>query len=331
MVTDDGIARGEAGDIARKWPRWSLWQRLADLGTHRGAGQATGRRGRTPEWWCPRLTGGVWLRRRAPRRYRVPRRKIVGALRASARALPPDQEETMIPAVPYRAKSTEDKHGSLQTQQENCRAMAKSEGRTLVEEELHGRVHGRGHQRVQPQPWPRARTSAWSGLLLLQRSTVAVCLWRSTAIASPVALAAPGAADHLAEILFWTASPQGGDAVYQDDSPSRNPLLTVAIGERNAEDSSRKAKATRDGLRRRKQRGAPVGALPLGYCAQRLLPEDEKTRVVDEVESGRVLRLFTLLAEGYTPARSRACSTAPESGRSAARPGQHAECASSRE
>ena len=40
----------------------------------------------------------------------------------------------MIPAVIYAAKSTEDKHGSIPTQLEDCRELAKREGWEVVGE-----------------------------------------------------------------------------------------------------------------------------------------------------------------------------------------------------
>ena len=51
----------------------------------------------------------------------------------------------------YAAKSTEDKHGSIPTQLEDCRQMAEREGWTVVGEST-TRL-----QRLSRQPWPGAR------------------------------------------------------------------------------------------------------------------------------------------------------------------------------
>ena len=40
------------------------------------------------------------------------------------------------------------------------------------------------------------------------------------------------------------------------------------MGMRNTEDSARKSEATSAGLQRRKERGKPVGPVPLGYTVE---------------------------------------------------------------
>lgn len=55
----------------------------------------------------------------------------------------------------------------------------------------------------------------------------------------------------------------------QDDSNLEDAIRVVLIGERNYEDSKREAAATKDGLRRRKERSAPIGPMPLGFRVEK--------------------------------------------------------------
>jgi site-specific DNA recombinase len=76
----------------------------------------------------------------------------------------------------------------------------------------------------------------------------------------------------------------------QDDSTFTNPLLIMALGERNTEDSRRKGLATKAGIQRRAERGHFVGGRPpYGYT-----PEGEP----DPIRAAVVRRIFTEYTEG---------------------------------
>jgi hypothetical protein len=88
----------------------------------------------------------------------------------------------------------------------------------------------------------------------------------------------------------------------QDDSTFTNPLLIMALGERNAEDSRRKAAATAAGRRRAAERGEWCGNVPDGYRIERT-PQGatiERCVVKDEERIEVYTLLFDLMREGAT-------------------------------
>jgi site-specific DNA recombinase len=94
-------------------------------------------------------------------------------------------------------------------------------------------------------------------------------------------------ARHLGEIYFWAIKAEVELRSVQDDSTFTNPLLTFAMGERNAEDSRRKSLAVQAGMRRRKEAGWPNGGpRPYGYRYQ------DGALVVVNAEGVIVKRIF---------------------------------------
>jgi hypothetical protein len=76
------------------------------------------------------------------------------------------------------------------------------------------------------------------------------------------------------------------------------------MGKRNKDDSKRKGEATADGLRGRRERGDPVGALPDGYNAEAAIVDGlvVMRRVIDEARMAAVaLRAMDLAEAGHTP------------------------------
>lgn len=123
------------------------------------------------------------------------------------------------------------------------------------------RVQRRGVQRLPRRPWswaragPRARrTAGRSARSLRARRQHSDRFARGDGIQ----------AQHLAEL--WFASRRAGVELHsvQDDSTFTNPLLAVALGERNAEDSRRKALAVKAGMARRRVKGLVNGRAPIG-------------------------------------------------------------------
>src|SRR4051812_18777182 len=99
-----------------------------------------------------------------------------------------------VHAVIYAAKSTEDKHGSIPTQLDDCRAMAKREGWEIVaeftDEGFSAYSGNRGPGLVRARQMAAGHAPA---ILVVQHSDRL----------SRGAGDAPGAAEHLGEILFW--------------------------------------------------------------------------------------------------------------------------------
>jgi DNA invertase Pin-like site-specific DNA recombinase len=112
---------------------------------------------------------------------------------------------------------------------------------------------------------------------------------------------APGAADHLAELLFWSRRHGVALRSVQDDSTFTHPLLAFAMGERNYEDSRRKGEAVKSGLARRATRGAyNGGGRPYGYAWRERIEGGELVRdlVPDRAERLIVRRIFREFVRG---------------------------------
>jgi DNA invertase Pin-like site-specific DNA recombinase len=158
------------------------------------------------------------------------------------------------PAVIYGAKSTEDKRGSIPTQLDDCRAMASREGWQLAGE------------------YADEAASAWSGdrgrqlaAAMAHAERIAPCVL-VVQHSDHLARGDGRTARHLGEIYFWAIKASVELRSVQDDSTFTNPLLTFAMGERNAEDSRRKSLAVSAGMKRRALAGKPNGGpRPYGY------------------------------------------------------------------
>lgn len=178
-------------------------------------------------------------------------------------------------AILYAAKSTEDTRGSIPTQFEDGRAMAAREGWQVIGE------------------YADEAASAWSGD---RGAQLAAAMAHAEKIAPCVLVAqhsdrlARGdgrAARHLGELYFWAIKADVELRSVQDDSTFTNPLLTFAMGERNAEDSRRKSLAVQAGMRRRSEAGMHHGGpRPYGYGY-----EDGALVIVD-AEAVIVQRIF---------------------------------------
>lgn len=191
-------------------------------------------------------------------------------------------------AIIYAAKSTADKRGSIGTQLEDGRALAAAEGLDVVgeyhDESASAFKGNRGHG------LERAMAHAeTAGVLIVQHS-------------DRLARGDGKRAKHLVEYALWALQHDVTIRSVQDDQTFGDLLYAVVTGQRNHEDSSRKSKAVRDGLARRKERGAPVGAMPLGYRAEPTIVGSEvvTTRVVDPEETAVLERIWTMLENGAT-------------------------------
>jgi len=162
------------------------------------------------------------------------------------------------PVVIYGAKSTEDKHGSIETQLEDCRVMAAREGWDIVGEfsdEAFSAYHGnRGPGLAQAKA--KAIEHAPSVLVAQDADRFA-----------RGAGDAPGAADHLGELFF--AMRRQGVSLWSVRTGELDDLHAVVLGNRARDETARKAQAVRAGIQRRRAKGKAWGEPPLGYRVQR--------------------------------------------------------------
>lgn len=209
-----------------------------------------------------------------------------------------EAETATVPAVIYAAKSTEDRHGSILSQLQGCREMAATSGWTVIGEYQDERFsayssnRGPGLERAK-----RAvrEAAAEHGLCML----IAQHSDRFARGAGD----APGAADHLAELFFAMRRQGVRLRSVQDDSNLEDVIRAVLVGERNFEDSKRKSQATRDGKRRRWQRGQVNAPVHDGYARVPSFRDGETTyrREPDPTRAPVIRRIFDLLAAGRSP------------------------------
>jgi DNA invertase Pin-like site-specific DNA recombinase len=192
--------------------------------------------------------------------------------------------------VLYAAKSTEDKRGSIPTQLEDGRAMAAREGWEIAGE------------------YADEAASAWSGdrgpqlaSAIEHAERIAPCVL-VVQHSDRLARGDGRTARHLGELYFWAIKADVQLRSVQDDSTFTNPLLTFAMGERNAEDSRRKSAGVKAGMKRAVERGLHAGGpRPYGFDYQRddygdTIPRRPFVPVPHEVAI--VLRIYDEFAAG---------------------------------
>jgi site-specific DNA recombinase len=153
-------------------------------------------------------------------------------------------------AILYAAKSTKDPRGSIPTQLEDGRDMAKAQGWTVLDEDV--------------TAW-RGDRGAGLAAAIEHAGRIAPCVL-VVQHSDRLARGDGRTARHLGELYFWAIKAGVELRSVQDDSTFTNPLLAFAMGERNAEDSRRKAAAVRAGMQRLTSSGKPsAGPRPFGY------------------------------------------------------------------
>ena len=202
-----------------------------------------------------------------------------------------------IPAVLYAAKSTADLKGSIETQLADGRALAEREGVEVLAEyrdEAASAYSGdRGPKLV------AAREHAER--LAAERGTAALIVQHSDRLARGDGKRAA----HLVEYALWALKSDVKIRSVQDPQTFEDLLYAVVTGQRNHEDSQRKAAATRDGKRRAFERGEHGGGpVQDGYAA---LAEVEGGRPVrriveDPTRAPIIRRIFELAEAGVADA-----------------------------
>ena len=197
-------------------------------------------------------------------------------------------------AVIYAAKSTEDKRGSIKTQFADCKEMAEGEGWEVV------------------ATYEDEKKSGWSG----DRGPGLVAAMEHAERVAPCVLVVQHSdrlargdakqARHLVEIALWAIKNEVTIRSVQDDlfaDPRMALVMAANQGQRNTEDSTRKAEGTKRGIKRRKEKGKPFGPVPLGYKVLKKVVEDDEvvaTRVIDPATRPVVERIFGLVEDGVS-------------------------------
>lgn len=199
------------------------------------------------------------------------------------------KQDDSIPAVIYAAKSTADPRGSIGTQTTDCEAMAAKEGWIVADvysDKAVSAYHGnRGDGLVQAREHAARLASEHGETMLLVQHTDRLA--RGDGVA----------AQHLVEVLLWARNAGVRLRSVQDDSTGENLLMAAMMGERNHEDSKRKAAATAAGKRRAAERGEWCGSVPDGYEIERTARGASiARRVVMDPERREVYRLMWSMA-----------------------------------
>ncbi|HVA19892.1 MAG TPA: recombinase family protein, partial [Solirubrobacteraceae bacterium] len=164
-------------------------------------------------------------------------------------------------AIIYAAKSTKDPKGSIGTQLDDGRALAEREGYAVAgeyQDEAKSAYSGsRGGGLVKAREHAAALAAEGREVALIVQHT------------DRLARGDGKKAQHLAEIVFWARKADVTIRSVQDDYTTENLIMAVVMGERNHEDSKRKAQATAAGHQRTVERGQwRGGILPAGYDVQ---------------------------------------------------------------
>ena len=199
-----------------------------------------------------------------------------------------------IACVIYAAKSTEDRRGSIPDQLRECRAAIEQlAGRTIVGEYVDEAVsafsQSRGPGLVDAMAHVEELASEHGGPEL----------W---ALHSDRLARGDGrAARHAVEIALWALKRDIRVRTVQDPDTFRDLLYAVVTGQRNHEDSRRRALAVAAGKRRAVERGDHLGIRPDGYrFAIDVSPAGVVTKrlVIDEERRPAIEMIFRMALRG---------------------------------
>ena len=245
-----------------------------------------------PIYKCPRDRAndpGAWRRDKAARR--PPQANADWRPEPSRCNTEARMTDEPTPAIIYAAKSTEDKHGSIPTQLGDCRRTAEAEGQNVEAEYSDEAASGYSGNRGPELARALDHAERIGAELWVQHS-------------DRLARGDGDRAQHLVELVLRSRKSGVRLRSVQDPQTFDTTGLVYAalMGDRNFEDSARKSAATRAGLQRRKDKGKPVGPVPLGYTVESNVIEDKMTtrRVIDPATVATVERIFTLVEAGAT-------------------------------
>jgi DNA invertase Pin-like site-specific DNA recombinase len=202
-------------------------------------------------------------------------------------------------AVLYAAKSTEDAKGSIESQLADCRAAARSEDRRVFAVEF----RDEGYSAYTGNRGPGLRDAIHAATELAREHGAAESWVQHS---DRLARGDGTRARHLGSWWFRLVEDGVQPRSVQDDDNFREPLRAVLVGERNAEDSKRKAQAVKSGKRRSFERGEwGGGPAPDGYVAHRTFDNRGRVQsklVIDEARAA-IIRLASSWPEPTTVIR----------------------------
>jgi len=211
------------------------------------------------------------------------------------------QEKSSRQAVFYAAKSSPDERGSILDQLEKCRRFAEREGYEVVAEHSEENVSAYRGDRGPELAAAMERAERLGATLIVLHS-------------DRLARGDGRQARHLVEIALWAIKGDASIRSIEDSSTFENLVMAVVMGERNTEDSRRKASAVKAGHARRRKLGKfSGGPAPFGYTRRRD-DSDELALVVDPARAEIVRRIFAEYLAGETQltiARSLAADGVP--------------------
>jgi DNA invertase Pin-like site-specific DNA recombinase len=197
----------------------------------------------------------------------------------------------MRPAVIYAAKSTADTRGSIPTQFDDCQALADREGLDVVDRQKDETQSAYRSSRGDGL----ARAKEHSAALAVEHGECALIVQHTDRLARGDAIQAA----HLIEVWLWALKANVKLRSVQDDHNLDDMLRAVLIGERNHEDSRRKALAVSGGMKRVAERGRALGIKALGYGIDPDKNQDGRIIVVEH-EAEIVRRVFREFIAGQS-------------------------------
>jgi site-specific DNA recombinase len=203
----------------------------------------------------------------------------------------------MAQAVLYAAKSTDDKHGSIPTQLDDARRLAKRDGFEVVAEFSDEAASAFKGNRGPGLAQALAKAEELGAALIVQHS-------------DRLARGDGSQAQHLVELVLRARKAGVRLVSVQDPQTFDGMGLVYAalMGDRAHEDSARKSKATRAGKQRQLDRGEHLGG-PVCDGYRQVAQHDDSGRVVgrtfalDPDRAPVVRAMFDLAAEGAPDAR----------------------------
>lgn len=204
------------------------------------------------------------------------------------------EEPGGIPCVVYAAKSTADRRGSIPEQLRECRESVRADPRRRLVAEY------------SDEAFSAYRRDRGPGLLdatqhcedLAVEHGVAE-LWAQHS--DRLARGDGRRARHTVELALWALKHDVRIRTLQDPDTFRDLLYAVVTGQRNNEDSKRKALSSQAGRRRAIARGEFIGHLPDGYLLELEIDEHGKLckrMVIDPEREPVIAMMFRLALRG---------------------------------